>query len=157
MEQQEKINLNGKDFDRFAIVRDAICYYVFDRKEQKKVFVKEYDWPEDIHVAEQLCESFLEGLQSRRVKLEKKLCVITNVNKPDRLIDRIKAHRSSPDIYDPPAFEDMAGRIEDMAGRIEDMADHIEELKAANDKVYDEGFEAGQEYLKEELQGEGSY
>ena len=60
----------------------------------------------------------------------------------DRLIDRIKAHRSAPDVYDPPTFEDMAKRIE--------------ELMIDNQKSYDEGFDAGQEYLKEELRGEGS-
>ena len=60
----------------------------------------------------------------------------------DRLIDRIKAHRSAPDVYDPPTFEDMANRIE--------------ELMIDNQNSYDEGFDAGQEYLKEELRGEGS-
>jgi hypothetical protein len=29
----------------------------------------------------------------------------------DILMDRIKAHRSAPDVYDPPSFEDMAKRI----------------------------------------------
>jgi hypothetical protein len=29
----------------------------------------------------------------------------------DILIDRIRAHRSAPDVYDPPTFEDMADRI----------------------------------------------
>ncbi len=60
----------------------------------------------------------------------------------DRLIDRIKAHRSAPDVYDAPTFEDMA--------------DRIEELMTAKENAYDAGFEAGQEYLKEELRGEGS-
>ena len=30
----------------------------------------------------------------------------------DKLLDRIKAHRSAPDVYDPPSFEAMAERIE---------------------------------------------
>lgn len=30
----------------------------------------------------------------------------------DELMDRIKAHRSAPDVYDPPSFEAMAERIE---------------------------------------------
>lgn len=30
----------------------------------------------------------------------------------DMLMHRIRAHRSAPDIYDPPTFEDMAQRIE---------------------------------------------
>ncbi len=30
------------------------------------------------------------------------------------LRDRIRAHRSAPDVYDPPSFEDMARRIEEL-------------------------------------------
>lgn len=30
----------------------------------------------------------------------------------DALMDRIKAHRSAPDVYDPPTFDQMAERIE---------------------------------------------
>ncbi len=30
----------------------------------------------------------------------------------DALMDRIKAHRSAPDVYDPPTFDQMADRIE---------------------------------------------
>jgi len=30
----------------------------------------------------------------------------------DMLMHRIRAHRSAPDVYDPPTFEDMAQRIE---------------------------------------------
>ncbi len=47
----------------------------------------------------------------------------------DRLIDRIKAHKDAPDVYDAPTFEDMA--------------DRIEELMTAKEKAYDEGFDAG--------------
>ena len=32
--------------------------------------------------------------------------------KDDMLMHRIRAHRSAPDVYDPPTFEDMAQRIE---------------------------------------------
>jgi hypothetical protein len=31
--------------------------------------------------------------------------------KDDALLDRIKAHRSAPDVYDPPTFDQMAERI----------------------------------------------
>ena len=30
----------------------------------------------------------------------------------DALMDRIKAHRSAPTVYDPPTFDQMADRIE---------------------------------------------
>ena len=32
----------------------------------------------------------------------------------DALMDRIKAHRSAPDVYDPPTFDQMADRIEQL-------------------------------------------
>ena len=32
----------------------------------------------------------------------------------DALMDRIKAHRSAPTVYDPPTFEQMADRIEEL-------------------------------------------
>ena len=32
----------------------------------------------------------------------------------DALMDRIKAHRSAPDVYDPPTFDQMADRIEEL-------------------------------------------
>lgn len=36
----------------------------------------------------------------------------------DILLDRIKAHRSAPDVYDAPTFDDMADRIEELEGRL---------------------------------------
>lgn len=37
----------------------------------------------------------------------------------DLLKDRIRAHRSAPDVYDPPSFEDMARRIEELEDALE--------------------------------------
>ena len=51
----------------------------------------------------------------------------------DALMDRIKAHRSAPDVYDPPTFEDMADRIEALEAKL---AKAIEAISAA----YSEGF-----------------
>jgi hypothetical protein len=36
----------------------------------------------------------------------------------DPLLDRIKAHRSSPDIYDPPTFDKMAERIFELEAKL---------------------------------------
>jgi predicted RNase H-like nuclease (RuvC/YqgF family) len=33
--------------------------------------------------------------------------------------DRIVAHRSAPDVYDPPTFEQMANRIEELEAKLE--------------------------------------
>ena len=35
----------------------------------------------------------------------------------DILLDRIKAHRSAPDVYDAPTFNAMADRIEELEAR----------------------------------------
>jgi hypothetical protein len=32
--------------------------------------------------------------------------------------DRIKAHRSAPDVYDPPTFDQMADRIEELEAKL---------------------------------------
>jgi len=32
--------------------------------------------------------------------------------------DRIKAHRSAPDVYDPPTFDQMADRIEELEAQL---------------------------------------
>ena len=37
----------------------------------------------------------------------------------DMLMHRIRAHRSAPDIYDPPTFEAMAERIEELEAKLE--------------------------------------
>lgn len=44
----------------------------------------------------------------------------------DILMDRIKAHRSVPDVYDPPTFEDMARRIEDQHEMLEKLIAGVE-------------------------------
>ena len=36
----------------------------------------------------------------------------------DALMDRIKAHRSAPDVYDPPTFDQMADRIEQTEAKL---------------------------------------
>ena len=36
---------------------------------------------------------------------------IAHASRDDALLDRIKAHRSAPDVYDPPTFDEMADRI----------------------------------------------
>ena len=36
----------------------------------------------------------------------------------DILLDRIKAHRSAPDVYDAPTFDDMADRIEELEAKL---------------------------------------
>jgi hypothetical protein len=33
-------------------------------------------------------------------------------------MDRIKAHRSAPDVYDPPTFDQMADRIEQLEAKL---------------------------------------
>lgn len=44
----------------------------------------------------------------------------------DILMDRIKAHRNAPDVYDPPTFEDMAKRIEDQHEMLENLIAGVE-------------------------------
>ena len=39
----------------------------------------------------------------------------------DALMDRIKAHRSAPTVYDPPTFEQMADRIEELVKERDDL------------------------------------
>jgi hypothetical protein len=36
----------------------------------------------------------------------------------DALLDRIKAHRSAPDVYDPPTFDQMADRILELEDKL---------------------------------------
>tara|TARA_B110000503_G_C6940033_1_gene326495 strand:+ start:153 stop:296 length:144 start_codon:yes stop_codon:yes gene_type:complete len=38
----------------------------------------------------------------------------------DALLDRIKAHRSAPDVYDPPTFDQMADRILELESKRSD-------------------------------------
>ena len=46
----------------------------------------------------------------------------------DALMDRIKAHRSAPDVYDPPTFDQMADRIEQTEAKL---AKAVEALRDA--------------------------
>jgi hypothetical protein len=48
----------------------------------------------------------------------------------DILIDRIRAHRSAPDVYDPPTFEDMADRIMKLEKAYDAWADIAARYKA---------------------------
>ena len=36
----------------------------------------------------------------------------------DALMDCIKAHRSAPDVYDPPTFDQMADRIDELEAKL---------------------------------------
>ena len=44
--------------------------------------------------------------------------------------DRIVAHRSAPDVYDPPSFEQMADRIEELEERLKAAQDDAKEAEA---------------------------
>jgi hypothetical protein len=37
----------------------------------------------------------------------------------EMISDRIKAHRSAPDVYDPPTFDQMADRIEELEAKLD--------------------------------------
>jgi phage shock protein A len=53
----------------------------------------------------------------------------------DELMDRIKAHRSAPDVYDPPSFEAMAERIEKLEKAYDTWADVATSYKRDCDKA----------------------
>lgn len=53
----------------------------------------------------------------------------------DALLDRIKAHRSAPDVYDPPSFEAMAERIEKLEMAYDTWADVAARYKRDCDKA----------------------
>jgi hypothetical protein len=42
----------------------------------------------------------------------------------DPLLDRIKAHRSAPDVYDPPTFDQMADRIMHLEDALKEIRDY---------------------------------
>jgi hypothetical protein len=42
------------------------------------------------------------------------------------LMDRIKAHRSAPDVYDPPTLDQMANRIEELEAKLAKAVDALE-------------------------------
>ena len=48
--------------------------------------------------------------------------------------DRIKAHRSAPDVYDPPTFDQMANRIEELEAKLG--AATVALVRVAGNKTY---------------------
>ena len=68
----------------------------------------------------------------------------------DILLDRIKAHRSAPDVYDAPTFNDMADRIEELESRLE-KAEVIVRIIASDkwDERLGEAVDLSCEYLAE--------
>jgi hypothetical protein len=57
----------------------------------------------------------------------------------DPLLDRIKAHRSAPDVYDPPTFDQMADRILELEAK---RADAEAAVNAAADIDWDDADDA---------------
>ena len=48
----------------------------------------------------------------------------------DALMDRIKAHRSAPDVYDPPTFDQMADRVEQTEAKLAKAVEALREIKS---------------------------
>ena len=44
------------------------------------------------------------------------------------LMDRIKAHRSAPDVYDPPTLDQMANRIEELEASLAEQVEWVRRL-----------------------------
>lgn len=55
----------------------------------------------------------------------------------DMLMHRIRAHRSAPDVYDPPTFEEMAERIEKLEKAYDAWAGIAERYKSITEKYQD--------------------
>ena len=51
--------------------------------------------------------------------------------------DRIVAHRSAPDVYDPPSFEQMAARIEELEAKLVKAIGDLGRL--SRDEVFGDG------------------
>ena len=49
----------------------------------------------------------------------------------DALMDRIKAHRMAPDVYDPPTFDQMADRIEETQAKLTNAVEALRCLEIA--------------------------
>ncbi len=47
----------------------------------------------------------------------------------DPLLDRIKAHRSAPDVYDPPTFDQMADRIRHLEDALKESVTSLKSQK----------------------------
>ena len=62
----------------------------------------------------------LEELEAENTLMNKQLEQIEELGNENlnALLDRIKAHRSAPDVYDPPTFDQMADRILELEDRI---------------------------------------
>lgn len=43
--------------------------------------------------------------------------------------DRIVAHRSAPDVYDPPTFEQMADRIEELEAKLAKLVEALKDIR----------------------------
>ena len=62
----------------------------------------------------------LEELEAENTLMNKQLEQIEELGNENlnALLDRIKAHRSAPDVYDPPTFDQMADRIEELEAQL---------------------------------------
>ena len=54
----------------------------------------------------------------------------------DALMDRIKAHRSAPTVYDPPTFEQMADRIEVLENKIAKAVEMLQSIRDIDGELY---------------------
>lgn len=50
--------------------------------------------------------------------------------------DRIKAHRSAPDVYDAPTFDQMADRIEDLEAKLAKATDTLSRIVRGDDDAH---------------------
>jgi len=50
--------------------------------------------------------------------------------------DRIVAHRSAPDVYDPPTFDQMADRIEELEAKLEMATDTLSRIVRGDDDAH---------------------
>ena len=55
-------------------------------------------------------------------------------NMSDPLLDSIKAHRSAPDVYDPPTFDKMAERIFELEAKLLAMGEDREKNREKTDE-----------------------
>ncbi len=62
----------------------------------------------------------LEELEAENTLMNKQLEQIEELGNENlnALLDRIKAHRSAPDVYDPPTFDQMADRILELEAKV---------------------------------------
>ena len=67
------------------------------------------------------------------------------INMSDILLDRIKAHRSAPDVYDAPTFDDMADRIEELEANLKKAAEALEQIASHRKKCHEYDDDVGHE------------